>query len=122
MYVNVEPYSQDIKKTHKPTTHAWLTLWVNIFGQLECIRVGQVSVGWRDSKDETVFLTDILHDHVSYLVLYVCWLVAYRHLGDARQVHESQVQHCKRSANRHTDHTYVMRNKLCGYTRGITMW
>lgn len=74
-------------------THTWLTLWVNIFGQFECIRVGQVSVGWRDCQDETVFLTDELHDHVSYLVLYVSWLVAYRHLGDTRQVHESQVQH-----------------------------
>lgn len=72
-----------------------LTLWVNIFGQFKCIRVHQVNVGRCDSQDETVLLTDVLHDHVSYLVLYVCWLIAYRHFSDAGQVHKSQVQHFK---------------------------
>lgn len=72
-------------------TQTCITLWVDIFGQFKCIRVGQVSVGRCDSQDETVFLADVLHDQVSYAVLYVCRLVSYRHFGDARKVHECQV-------------------------------
>lgn len=72
-----------------------ITLRVDIFGQFECVRVGQVGVGRRDSQDEAVFVADVLHDQVPYAVLYVRRLVAYRHFGDAGKVHQRQVEHCK---------------------------
>lgn len=83
-----------------------VTLRVNVFGQLKRIWVGQVSVSGRDSQNKTVFLTDVLHDYVSYLVLYVCRLVSHRYFGDARQVHESQVQHFKHR-NKHMQVTAI---------------
>lgn len=73
--------------------HRWITLGINIFGQFQCIRVGEVGVGWCHCQDEAVFLADELHNHVPDLVLDICRLVTDRHLGDARQIYEGQVQH-----------------------------
>lgn len=70
-----------------------LTLRVDVFGQLECVGVGEVAGGRHDGQDEAVFVAHISHDHVAYLVLDVLGLVADRQLGDARQVHQGEVQH-----------------------------
>lgn len=67
---------------------------VYLLGQLEGVRVGQVHVGRGDSQDEAALPANELQDHVLDLVLDVRGLVPHRHLGDAREVDESQVQHC----------------------------
>lgn len=66
---------------------------VDLLGQLEGIRVGQVHVGGRHGEDEAALPADELQDHVLDLVLNVWRLVPHRHLGDAREVDEGQVQH-----------------------------
>lgn len=84
-----------------------LTLWVDIFGQFESIWVGEVHVCWSHSQDETVLLTDELHDHVSDLILDVRGLVAYRDLCDARQVNQSQVQHWRKRRKQVSSQVYM---------------
>lgn len=69
------------------------TLRVDLLGQLEGVRVGQVHVGGGDGEDEAALPADELQDHVLDLVLDVWGLVPHGHLGDARQVDEGQVQH-----------------------------
>ena len=69
------------------------TLRIDLLGQLEGIRVGQVHVGRGDGKDEAAFPADELQDHVLDLVLNILGLVPHGHLGDAWQVDEGQVQH-----------------------------
>lgn len=79
---------------HTETHHAApLTLRVHLFGYLERIGVGQVSVGWGDSQDQTALLSDELQQHVSDLVLNVQGLVSHCNLGHARQVDQGQIQH-----------------------------
>lgn len=70
------------------------TLRVDVFGQFERVGVGQVSVGRGDGQDEAALSRNELHDHVSDLMLDVHRLIAHRHFSDARQVNESQIQHC----------------------------
>lgn len=72
----------------------WPTLRIDVFGQFESIRVGQVSVGGCNSQDEAALPADELHYHVPDLLLDVDRLVSHGHLGDTRQVDQSQVQHC----------------------------
>lgn len=71
-----------------------LTLRVHVLGQFESVRISQVSVGGSDSQDQAALPGDELHYHVPDLLLDVCGLVPHRHLGDTRQVNESQVEHC----------------------------
>lgn len=69
------------------------TLWVHFLGHFESVGVGQVSVGWSDSQDQTAFLGDELQQHVSDLVFNIYGLVSDRHLGHSREVNQGQVQH-----------------------------
>lgn len=70
-----------------------LTLWVDLFGDLQSVRVGKVRVGGGNGQKEAVVLGDELHEHFFDLVLNVCWLVAHWHLRHPRKIHQSQVQH-----------------------------
>lgn len=70
-----------------------VTLWVDLLGQLEGVRVGQVHVGRGDGENEAALPADELQDHVLDLVLDIWGLVPHRHLGDTREVDEGQVQH-----------------------------
>lgn len=74
-------------------THQRLTLRVHVFGQLKSVGVCEVTGGRHDGQDEAAFVAHISHDHIPYLVLDVFGLVADRQLGDARQVHQGEVQH-----------------------------
>lgn len=89
--------------THAPHTHTHqcLTLRVDVFGQLKGVGVGEVTGGRHDGQDEAVFVAHILHDHVPDLVLDVFGLVADGQLGDARQVHQGEVQHWPAHTNAH---------------------
>lgn len=60
------------------------TLRVDLLGDLQSVRVGQVSVGRRDGQDEAALLGDELHQHVPDLVLDVLRLVSDGHFGHAR--------------------------------------
>lgn len=71
-----------------------LTLGVHLLSNLQGVGVSKVRVSRGHRQQETVVFGHKLHQHLSDLVLDVRRLVAYRHLGDARQVHQSQVQHC----------------------------
>lgn len=73
---------------------SFLTLRINFLCQFESVRVGQVSVSRSDGQDQAALSGDELHNHVPDLLLDVHRLVSDRHLGDPRQVDESQVQHC----------------------------
>lgn len=70
-----------------------LTLWVHLFSDLQCIRVGQVRVCRGDSQDQTALLGYELHQHFPDLVLDVYGLVADGHLSHSRKVDQGQVQH-----------------------------
>lgn len=70
-----------------------LTLGVDLFGNLQSVRVGQIGVGRGHGQHQAVLLGDKLHQHVSNLGLDVRRLVAHRHLGHPRQVHQGQVEH-----------------------------
>ena len=70
-----------------------LTLWVHLLGDLQSVRVGQVSVGWGDGQDQTALLGDKLQQHVPNLVLDVWRLVSHGHFSHPRQVDQGQVQH-----------------------------
>lgn len=72
---------------------ASLTLWVHLLGDLQSIGVGQVSVSRGDSQDQTAFLSDELHQHVTDLVLNVMGLVANSNLSHTRKVDQGEVQH-----------------------------
>ena len=61
-----------------------LTLWVHLLGDLQSVRVGQVSVGRGDGQDQTALLGDELHQHVPDLVLNVYRLVSDGNLGHSR--------------------------------------
>lgn len=87
-------YTREKGELDKQSGCSVLTLRVHVLGQFEGVRVGQVGVGGGDGQDQTALPGDELHDHVSDLLLDVCGLVAHRNLGDARQVDESQVEHC----------------------------
>lgn len=69
------------------------TLRIDLLGQLEGVRVGQVHVGGGDGKNEAALPADELQDHVLDLVLDILGLVPHGHLGDAWEVNEGQVQH-----------------------------
>lgn len=70
-----------------------LTLRVHLLGYFEGIRVGQVSIGWGDSEDQTALLSDELKQHISDLVLNVNRLVPHGNLGHPRQVDQGEIQH-----------------------------
>lgn len=70
-----------------------LTLWVHLLGDLQSVRVGQVSVGRGDSQNQTALLGDELHQHVPDLVLNVYGLVSDGNLSHSRKVDQGQVQH-----------------------------
>lgn len=99
------------------TSWWFLTLRVHVLCQFESVRIGQVSVGGSDSQDQTALPGDELHDHVPDLLLDVCGLVPHRHLGDARQVNESQVEHCnsgRRRTSEGDDRTDAGGEAACG--------
>jgi len=70
-----------------------LTLWVHLLGDLQSVRVGEVSVGRCDGQDQTAVLADELHQHISDLVFYVDRLVSDGNLSHSRKVNQGQVQH-----------------------------
>lgn len=80
-----------------------LTLRVDVFGQFERVRVGQVSVSGSDGQDQAALATDELHDHVSDLLLDVGRLVSHRYFSDARQVDEGQIQNCTQPRGQMTE-------------------
>lgn len=94
-------FKNKTKNCNSIDTRQHLTLRVNVFGQLEGVGVGEVTGGRHDGQDEAVFVAHIPHDHVPYLVLNVFGLVAYGQLGDARQVHQGEVQHWPAHTNPH---------------------
>lgn len=61
-----------------------LTLWVHLLGDLQSIRVGQVSVGRGDGQDQTALLGDELQQHVPDLVLDVYGLISDSNLSHSR--------------------------------------
>lgn len=69
------------------------TLRIDLLGQLEGVRIGQVHVGGGDGKNKAALPADELQDHVLDLVLDILGLVPHGHLGDAWEVNEGQVQH-----------------------------
>lgn len=71
-----------------------ITLWVDLLGDLQSVRVGQVSVGGCDGQDEAALLVDELQQHLPDLVLDVRRLVSDGHFGHPRKIDEGQVQHC----------------------------
>lgn len=69
------------------------TLWVNLLGDLQSVRVGQVSVCRGDGQDEAALLGNELHQHVPDLMLNVVGLVSNGHFGHPRKIDQGQVQH-----------------------------
>ncbi len=70
-----------------------ITLRVNLSGNVECVGGGQIGVGRGHGQNQTRLLRDELHQHVLDLGLDVRRLIAYRNLGHARKIDESDVQH-----------------------------
>lgn len=84
--------------------HSFITLWVDLLGDLQSVRVGQVGVGGRDGQDEAALLGDELQQHVADLVLDVVGLVSDGHFGHPGKIDEGEVQHCGwESEQRRTD-------------------
>ena len=82
---------------------------VNFSRHLQSIRVGQVSVGGSQGKDESVFGSDILDGQVPDLLFNVLWLPLNRHLGQAGQINQRQIYQVLR-INRQSDRS--LRNSL----------
>lgn len=67
-----------------------LSLGVNLAGELETVRVGQIGVCGSDGEDDGVGLANLLQNHVLDLLLNVSGLVSNRHLGQAGQIDKGQ--------------------------------
>lgn len=61
---------------------------VNALGELQCVAVDNVLVGWRDGQDDALGRCDVVEHHAAYARLYVRRLVAHWELGDAGEVHQ----------------------------------
>lgn len=89
------------------------TLWVDVFGQFQSIRVGQVSVGGGDSQNKAALSRYELHDHIMDLMLDVCWLISHWHFSDAGQVDERQIQHCEKTQRQQTSKMLNNNLQMC---------
>ena len=74
--------------TDRARTHGAAALGVGGARQLERVAVDQVGVGGGDGEDDAGGVPDVLQDHAPDARLDVTRLVAHRHPGDARQVHQ----------------------------------
>ena len=74
-------------------TNRPLALRIHLPRHLETIRVRQVRVGRGDGQNDTRRFGDVLHEHVTDLLLDIPWLVADRHFGKTRQVDKGQCEH-----------------------------
>ena len=77
---------------HTPQVYILPTLWINFFGDLQRIRIGQICVGGGHSEDEAVWFGDELHEHSADLKLNVLRLVTHSDFCHARQIDKRQVE------------------------------
>ena len=68
------------------------TLGIDLFGDLERVRVGEVGVRGGNGEDEAALATDELKEHVPYLDLNISGCGRHRDLGHPRQVNQGQVE------------------------------
>ena len=67
-------------------------MWVDFFGDFERIRIGQIRIGRRDRKNETILFGDEFQNHRTDLNLNVRWLTSDWNSSHSRKINESQVQ------------------------------
>jgi hypothetical protein len=66
------------------------TLWIYFTRQFQAIRVCEIGVGSRDSKDDGVWFCNVLEDHVLDLLFNVFGLVADGYFGETRKIDEGE--------------------------------
>lgn len=66
---------------------------IHVLGQLKRLTSGHVRIGGRHSQNDRVGVLNILENQVFDLGLDILRLIAHRHLGDAGQIHQRQVDH-----------------------------
>ena len=88
-----QPHTQSHHSTQKH--YSILTLWINFFGNLQSIWIGQIRICWSYSKYQAALGCDELEQHASNLNLDVWRLVAHWNFGHSRKINQCQVQYCQ---------------------------
>jgi len=70
-----------------------LALGVDLLGDLQSVRVGEVGVGRRDGQKEAVVFGDELKEHLFDLILDVGRLIPNRDLCHPGKIHQGEVQY-----------------------------